>query len=108
MGTVKNGILVSVQLVLAVALVLGFFSWAPWINCRPINELPEIGSQGLEVPTEARCFNVNHGEVVFSKRLPRTEDPIGFYTLAALLIACFAALFGVNKFHRRARREDGG
>lgn len=108
MGKAKNVILVAVQFALAVTLILGFFSWAPWINCHPISDLPETSELSVDVPAEARCFNINHGEIVFSKRLPRTEDPVGFYTLAALLMACFAALIGANRLHRRARREDGG
>ena len=108
MGRSKNVILAALQFVLAVTLILGFFSWAPWINCQPISDLPEASEFSVEVPAEARCFNINHGEIVFSKRLPRTEDPVGFYTLAAFLIVCFAALIGANRLHRRARGEDGG
>lgn len=106
MSKVKNGILVSVQLVLAVVLFLGFFSWVPWIDCRPISDLPEIGERHVEVPTKARCFNINHGEIVFSKRLPRNDDPVGFYLSAALLAVCFAALIGANQLHRKAKRND--
>ena len=44
--------------------------------------------------------------IVFSKRLPRNDDPVAFCLLAALFVACFAALIGADQLYRRATSDN--
>ena len=97
--------LVLLQATLAFGLILGFFSWAPWITCQPISELSATAG-GVDAPEWARCFNNNRGNVVFSDRPPLAEEPRGFYALSAGLITCFVVLLVANYWYRRL--DPGG
>lgn len=93
--------LVVMQIALASVLVLTFFFWAPWIDCRPISELSAVSDQPIEVPPDASCFNVNHGVIQFSSRLPAGDDKVKFFLLTVFLAACFGVLVWLNSLYRR-------
>lgn len=99
--------LILVQVVLAIILMLLFFSLAPWITCQPLSELQFISSPPSPIPDYAQCFNNNHGNVTFSARLPRAQDPVGFFRLTALFLACFIGLLGLNHLHRKQSKDAG-
>jgi hypothetical protein len=98
--------LLLMQLALASVLILTFFSWAPWIDCRPVDELSVVTDQPIEIPPEASCFNVNHGEIQFSSRQPASADRVGFVLLSVFLAVCFGVLVWLNSLYRRKESSE--
>lgn len=77
------------QVVLAVALMLMFFTTAPWLGTQSLAELP--ADYGDRVPTWAKGFNNDHGVVVFHDHGPIKEEPVAF----AVRVAGVFGLFGL-------------
>lgn len=78
---------VFVQIVLAAALVVMFFIWAPWLVSQPIEQLKEVQIAHGEVPPEAKSYTVNHGKVYFRKLGTVSQQPFLFGLLTVAMVA---------------------
>jgi len=96
--------LVVAQAALAILLILIFFDWAPSINCQSLDELSSSKFKDVKVPEDAKCFNINHGEIHFSDRLPIKEEPQPFIISSLFLVLCFSVLAALNWYHRKLNK----
>ena len=55
------------------------FYWITWIDCQPISDIAHYQSSNYavpEIPSDAQCFYINHGNFHFSSRKPLSEKPL--------------------------------
>jgi hypothetical protein len=79
------------RVVLAVVAALSFFAWLPLLGSKPLSALPPNQEQA-EIPTSARSFRMDHGQIRFSKLGTPEEDPIRFGILASVSLAAVLGL----------------
>src|SRR5262249_55392951 len=60
--------------------------WAPSYSCRPVAELAGLPS----IPTDARCYNISHGEVWYHTHCTARDDRVRFalLTLVVAILHC--------------------
>ena len=82
------------QVVMAVALMLMFFTWAPWLGAQPVSEIPPDAAASL--PANCPAFTVSHGNYsCFSLGTVRS-NPLGFVSFSALFATLFAAFLFIG------------
>ncbi len=89
------------RFLLAMAAEYLFFTVAPWATCRPLSELAAEAVPHGEIPTYARCYYVNHGQIVFRGHPTLAEDPAQFALYAGLLLILFALFMWSGRWSRR-------
>ena len=80
------------QVAIAIALVFGFFSWAPWHGARAVTELPPEVVAAL--PSDCPAAVNNHGSYSCFGWGTVEANPVGY----GLLTAALALLFGLFLF----------
>jgi hypothetical protein len=80
------------EIILAVALMLVFFSWAPWLGAQPVSEMPTDIVATL--PANCPAVTGSHGTYYCFSSGTIRSNPTGF----ALHTALLAALFGTFIF----------
>jgi hypothetical protein len=80
------------EVILAIALMLVFFSWAPWLGAQPVSEMPADIIAIL--PADCPAVTGSHGTYYCFPSGTISSNPTGF----ALHTALFAALFGAFLF----------
>jgi hypothetical protein len=67
-------------------LLVTFFVWAPWLACRPLTDLASQRVVVDQVPTDARCYTVEHGRIHFDSHGTVADDPYRFMATTAILV----------------------
>jgi hypothetical protein len=88
---IKSALIASVYVLICVAASFSFVHLAPWIGCKPISELSKERIAVAEVPADARCYSINHGEIDFHSHGTVAEDTRSF----AVNVAAFAIALGL-------------
>ena len=74
------------QVFVTIVLFGAFFNFAPWIATEPIGDAPPGARATL--PAGCPAFSVNHGTYICEWHGTATENPLGFYSNAALIPLC--------------------
>jgi hypothetical protein len=89
---IKSALIGSVFVLLCVVGAFSFFRLAPWIACKPISELPPERIAAAQIPADARCYSINHGQIVFHSHGTVAEDTRSFAMNAAVYVIAFGLL----------------
>jgi hypothetical protein len=93
----RPGMVSAVQVVLFGSLLLALFIWAPWWACKPIARLASENLAHETIPSDARCYWINHGRVVFESHGTASEEPVAFAlltgTMGLLTLIMFATIY---------------
>jgi hypothetical protein len=82
-------------LICAVA-AFAFVRIAPWLGCKPLSDLPREHIAVAQIPADARCYTVDHGQIDFSSHGTIAEDTRSF----ALTVAVFVVATGIAVWPR--------
>jgi hypothetical protein len=93
------------RIALAVATMVLFFGWAPWIASHPVTQLDPTQVPAEGVPSWARSFTISHGLVVFHERGTVRDMPYLFAAYTVLMAASALGLFFSFPKHLRGRRK---
>ena len=88
---IKSALIGSVFVLLCVVAAFSFVRLAPWIACKPISALPQERIAVAQVPADARCYSINHGQIIFHRHGTVAEDTRSF----ALNVAVYAITMGL-------------
>ncbi|MCH9694170.1 MAG: hypothetical protein K0U72_06645 [Gammaproteobacteria bacterium] len=84
----------------AVALMLLFFQIAPWLDTKPIHDLPV----GVAAPEWAQSFHTKRGgDLAFHEFGTITEEPVRATILFGGLVLIFVYLLLAERWFKRAR-----
>ena len=84
----------AAEVFLAVALMLVFFSWAPWLGSQPVAEMPIDVITSL--PANCPAVTGSHGKYYCFSSGTIHSNPVGFALHTALLAALFGALLFIG------------
>ncbi|MEM7401594.1 MAG: hypothetical protein AAF304_06560 [Pseudomonadota bacterium] len=97
--------------VLFIFLLPIMFYWVTWIDCRPISEITSYQNRNYsipEIPCDAQCFYINHGNFHFSSRKPLSEKPLPtLWILLTLYILGTMLLLFYEVFSYKSKNKDG-
>jgi hypothetical protein len=88
----RKWLLMCCRIALAVGALLLFFLTAPWLNAKPLSDLP--ATYHAQVPTWAKSFTTDHSFLVFHDHGTISEEPVQFALrvgLTLVLLGMFAA-----------------
>lgn len=88
---IKSALIGSAFVLLCVVAAFSFFRLAPWIACKPISELPNERIAVAQIPADARCYSINHGQIIFESHGTVAEDTRSF----ALTVAVYVIAMGL-------------
>jgi hypothetical protein len=90
---IKTTLVGSIFVLLCAVCALDFVRLAPWIACKPISELSKKEAVVAQIPASARCYSINHGQIVFHKHGTIAEDTRSFVLRAAVFVIALGLLF---------------
>ena len=85
---------VAVQVAVALALMLVFSSWAPWLGAQPVSKVS--ASVAATLPADCPAVSGSHGAYYCDYRGTVRSNPIGFAALTALLVALFGTFLFIG------------
>jgi hypothetical protein len=85
---------ISAQVVTAVALMLVFFSWAPWLGNQSVSEVSP--SVAASLPADCPAVSGSHGTYYCDYRGTVRSNPLGFATLTMLFFALFGTFLYIG------------
>jgi hypothetical protein len=101
MKRISKTSVIAVQVFLAIGVLFQFFNLAPWLDCKPIDQLPDNYNEKLVIPKGAQCFNINHGKVHFENHGPISEDLELFIFYTFLFLLTCICLIVLNVYYRK-------
>jgi hypothetical protein len=85
---------ISIQVVVAIALMLVFFSWAPWLGNEPMSEVP--ANVAASLPADCPAVSGSHGTYHCDYRGTVRSNPLGFAALTALFLTLFGTFLYIG------------
>jgi hypothetical protein len=107
---IKSALIGSIFVLLCVVAAFSFVRLAPWIACKPIAALPQERIAVVQIPADARCYSINHGEIVFHRHGTVAEDTRSFALNAAVYVIALGLLVWPqlwNRLRAWARGSEG-
>jgi hypothetical protein len=94
-------LLVCCRIALAIGALISFFLTAPWLNARPLSELP--AAYHAQVPAWANSFTMDHSNLVFHDNGTISQEPTQFALRVGLTLV-LVGLFVASVYLPRNRR----
>jgi hypothetical protein len=89
------------QVVVSLCMFPIFFVLAPWLGALPLSDASPGVAAGL--PIGCPALTVNHGQYNCFWYGTRSQNPMGFWLCALLLLSCWAFLVYTSKTGRAFR-----
>lgn len=103
---IKKSLLIAAQLTIAAVLFLISFQLAPWFACKPLSALAQETAQHSPAPVQAKCYTIDHGQIIFRNHATIAEDPLSFALVACLWILLFGLLMWSLWWARAKAKES--
>jgi hypothetical protein len=93
---IKSALIGMIYVLICAVAAFAFVRIAPWLDCRPLSDLPGEHIAVARIPAYARCYTVDHGQIDFSSHGTIADDARSF----ALTVAVFVIAMGLAVWPR--------
>ena len=87
-----------ITLVLIPILLIQLMHIVSWVAAEPISNLGYTGFRYESIPTDAKSYYINHGQVLFSSHGTIDDELLIFILWLVLFVVSFLVFIGIVKY----------